>query len=529
MKNTAKRIISLMLVCLMIFTAIPFTYASAASESPLVTFKNGETYNHYPQVHVKGFGASCVKIYYEDDPEQKSLFWPLDEDRFINNLYNIDDYIFDSIKNNQPNVLRSVIYNYIMDTMGMLSLNPDGSNMEGVTTEEIGLRYRGNGRYDFYYDCRHSPTLSAKQLYECMSQVFEETDAEKIELVGSSFGANIVTSFIYQYPEFHDKIDTILLRAPSVGGMNFLGELLSGNFTVNPVGLCDFISNMSDEPLLSDFMYLLESAGVLGILLDALAVPMLRTAIYEGIADAAKDFLATLPTLWVCIPGVNFYDAMEFLYGENYADPDHEYAQLIAEMTHYRFDIADRAAEIYKQAEENTEGLNVAIIAKYGQPAMPFFTGDNVMDDGLVNLSVSSFGATCTTYGAKFPADYKQQKYTDYNFMSPEWNIDASTGAFPFTTWYIKGVGHAKSPDEYDDFSDRILYEDLNVFSDPERPQFLKLRDDDDEKIEILTAPEEKEPTFYERIVAFFMKLLSIPRRILEAVRDKIPNIFEIK
>lgn len=528
MKNTFKRVVCLILAFLMLFAVVPLTYASAEGENVVITAKNGDTYNHYPQVHVKGFGASCVKFYYEDDPEQKSLFWPLDEERLKNNLNNIDEYIVDSIKNGQPNVLRSVIYNYIMDSIGMLALNPDGSNMEGVVSEETGLRYRGNGRWDFYYDCRQSPTTSAEQLYECMDEVFEETGAEKIELVGSSFGANIVTSFVYQYPEFQSKIDTILLRAPSIGGMNFLGELLSGNFDINPAGLCDFISDISDDSVISDFFYLLESAGILESLLDTLAVPVLRVAVYQGVADAAKALLATMPTLWVCIPGDNFYDAMEFLYGENYADPDHEYAELIAEMTHYRFDIADKAAEIYTEAVENTEGLNVAVIAKYGQPAMPFFTGDNVMDDGLVNLSVSSFGATCTTYGSKLPEDYKQQKYTDYNFMSPEWDIDASTCAFPFTTWFIKGVGHAKSPDEYDALSDRILYEDLNVFSDEEYPQFMKLCDDDGEQIEILEVPEEEELTFYEKVMRFFIKYFSIPRSFFETVKNKIPEIFDL-
>ena len=47
----------------------------------------------------------------------------------------------------------TVIYSYSMDSLGMLALNPDGSNMEGVVTEPVGLRYKGDGRYDFYYDC----------------------------------------------------------------------------------------------------------------------------------------------------------------------------------------------------------------------------------------------------------------------------------------------------------------------------------------------------------------------------------------
>ena len=90
MKNRLKKIAALMLICIMIISAVPFS--SSAAERPVV-HGNGDTYNHYPQVRVKGVGASCVKIYYEDDPEQKSLFYPIDTDRLKNNLNNIGDYI----------------------------------------------------------------------------------------------------------------------------------------------------------------------------------------------------------------------------------------------------------------------------------------------------------------------------------------------------------------------------------------------------------------------------------------------------
>jgi hypothetical protein len=183
MKTRIKKIAALILVCVMTISVMPFSILAA--ERPTVTGR-GETYDHYPQVMVKGFGASCVKIYYENDPEQKSLFYPIDEERLKGNLNNIGDYILKSIENKQPNVLRTIIYSYVMDSLGMLALNPDGTNMEGVVTEPVGLKYRSNGRYEFYYDCRLSPADSCDALYECINQVFDETDAERIELVGSS-------------------------------------------------------------------------------------------------------------------------------------------------------------------------------------------------------------------------------------------------------------------------------------------------------------------------------------------------------
>ncbi len=521
MKSILKKSLSLLLVCMMLLSVMPMAFSAVAAEKPVVTGR-GETYNHYPEVRVKGFGASSVKIYYEDDPEQKSLFYPLDKDRFIDNLSNIGDYIIKSIKNNEPNVLRTVIYSYIMDTFGMLAFNPDGTNMEGVTTEPMELRYKGDGKYELYYDCRMSPADIAVYLNKGIEQVFEETDAEKIELVGSSFGANVVTAYMHEYKEQLHRIDTVLLRAPSVGGMDFLGELFSGNFNISPIGLCDFVDNMAEAPVFTEFLYLMEAAGILKPLLDSLAEPVLREAVYMGIADAARDLLSTLPTMWVCIPDEYFIPAMKFLYGENYADPDHKYAELISKVTYYHNEIANNAAEIYLDAEAKNENLKVAIIAKFGQPAIPLTDGSNLMDDGLVSLPVTSFGATCTTYGTEFSADYKQQKYPEYNFMSPERNIDASTCAFPFRTWFIKGVGHSASPGDYEALSREIIHDDIDVFTDPNRPQFLKVCDDDSQKLEpiVATEEEEKELTFFEMIFEFFKKILFIPKMIIEKLLE---------
>ena len=518
MKLTMKKIVALILACITLLSVAPVAFATDSSEEQITVTGRGETYNHYPQVMVKGFGASSVKIYYEDDPEQKSLFYPFAENRFTENLNNIDKYIVKSIKNKEPNVLRTIIYSYVMDTFGMLAFNPDGSNMEGVTTEAPGLRYRGGGRYDLYYDCRKSPADSAVYLYEGINQIFAETDAERVELVGSSFGANIVTAYLHEYKDYEQikKIDTVLLRAPSTGGMNFLGELFSGNFNISPIGLCDFIDDMAEAPVLTDFLYLMEEAGILKPMINCFAEPILRNAVYKGVADAARDLLATLPTMWVCIPDEYFIPAMKFLYGENYNDPNHKYAKLIEKVSYYHYEIANKATEIYLNAEKNNENLDMAIIAKFGNAAIPLTMGANTMDDGLVSLPVTSSGATCVTYGTKFADDYKQQKYPEYNFMSPEWNIDASTCAFPFRTWFVKGLSHTANSSAYNDFSNRIIYEDLDVFSDPSRPQYLIMTGEDANTIEILKAPEEKELTDYDKFFAIFRKIVLIPKTIYD-------------
>ncbi len=505
MKSTAKKLMSLLLVCLMVFSVMPMAFAAEGKASQ----------EAYPELTVKGFGASSVKIYYEDDPEQRSLFYPFDEERLTENLDKVGEYILDAVKNGEANILRSVIYDYFMDTFGMLAYKPDGSMMDGVVSETPGLRKKSEGIYEFYYDCRESPVVSAHQLQTAIDQLFAETGSEKIELVGSSFGANIVTAYMNEYPQNLHKIDTVLICAPSVGGMEFLGELLSGNFDVSAIGLCDLIERLSGEGIIPDFLYLLEAAGILDVFLQALAVPVLRKAVYEGVVDVARDMLATLPTLCVCIPDKYFIPAMEFLYGENYKDPNHTYAKVISKMEYYHYNVANRATEIYLDAEKNNEGLNMAIVCKFGVAAIPLTSGENIMDDGLVTLPVSSFGATCVNYGEKFPADYVQQKYTDYNFMCPEWNIDASTCAFPFRTWFIKGLGHGKKIADYNAFIREITTNDTDVFTDPNRPQYMTVSAENPQMLEPLVAVEE-EKTFFEKLYDILKWLMNIPKMIFE-------------
>ncbi len=508
-----KSTLSLMLVLIMVFSCC----SVALGANGKLEDYNGD---HYPQILVTGFGSGCVKIYFEDDPEQKSLFWPFETERFIKNLGNIGKYIKKSLKDKNPDILHSVIYNYVMDCFSMLALNPDGSMMEGVTTEPVGVRYAADGRYEFYYDCRQSPMYTAKFLDEAIEQVLAETGSEKVELVGSSYGANVVTAYMYLYKDKLDKVDTVLQCVPSVGGIRFMGELFSGNFDISPIGLCDFIDRLANNDIIPDFFYLMEEAGVLGLFLNALAEPVLKKAVYEAIVDVARDFIATLPAMWVCIPDEYFEGAMKFLYGENYKDPNQKYANLISDMIFYHYNVANKAADIYTQAEKDNEGLNMALITKFGIAAIPFGTAENIMDDGLVTVPVSSFGATCTTYGAKLPADYKQAKYTEYNFMCPEWNIDASTGVFPFTTWYIKGLEHTQKNADYLKFVDEIVYKDLTVFTDSNRPQYLTVSEEDPELLVPLVV-EEDEETLYDKIFEIIRKIVLFPINIINKIMGK--------
>ncbi len=503
-----KATVSLLLATIMIFSCCSTAFAVV-----------DDSYDHLPQVYVTGFASA--NIYYEDDPDKSPLFWPLDTDRILGNLKNTGDYLLKSVKNREPNFMKTFVYNFLWDSLGMLRFNPDGSMADGVTVEPTVLTYEGDGKYTFNYDSRRGPLEIAPLLDDYIEQVKAETGSDKIELVGSSYGVNVVIAYLYTYQESLDDIDSVLLCVPSTKGIGFFGELLSGELNVDSTALTDFISDKVNSDVISDFLYLLDDAGYLDLFLKAMAVPVLRKAVYEGLLDFARDAIATIPAIWVTVSDEYFESALITMYGEDYADPSQPYANLIAEMTDYHNNVLVEAENIILGTKEKYKDLNISIISKYGTPAIPISKNGNLMEDGFATVAVSSFGATCARYGEKLPADYVQAEYSEYNFMSPERNIDASTALLPFNTWFIDGLGHSQKNEDYWKLVDAIVYEDLDVFSSAQWPQFLKVSDEDAERLIPVTETPEAEETLYDKIWNIFRTIVLLPKTIWNKISGR--------
>ena len=157
-------------LCLMMAIIMIFSCCSVALAS--------KDYDHNPQVYVTGFQSA--NIYYEDDPEKKPLYAPIDTERILGNLKNIGSYIVSSIKNHEPNILYTCVYSFLYDSFGMLRYNADGSNAPGVTVEPTVLTYDGDGKYTFYYDSRKNPLDIAPELRAYIELVKEDSGSDKV-------------------------------------------------------------------------------------------------------------------------------------------------------------------------------------------------------------------------------------------------------------------------------------------------------------------------------------------------------------
>ncbi len=503
--KTAKKFLSV-LMCLLIM----------ATSVVCVSAYDEESYDHLPQVYVGGLG--CGSIYYEDDPEKTNMFYPIDFKRVLGNLVNVGDYLKESLKKENPDILYDVVYSWLWDSFGMLSLGKDGETMaEGMAIDEMTLIYEGDGLYSFEYDSRLDPIAVAKQLREYIGWVKEDSGSEKIELVGSSYGTTVVMAYLNEYRDSWDEIDSVILCVPSVGGINFFGEIFSGKLRIAPLALISFIEGKLGSEELALILQILNKAELLPVILDCLAVPLLRATVYDALMQFIKDVLATLPAAWTCVQDEDYEASLKNIFGENYAEPDHEYAELIKKITNYHETVMVKAYDILEEAKNG--GIKMNIICKYGNAPVPVSEDGNFAGDGIVELPIASFGATCIGHNEKLPKDYVQAKYKEYDFISVDGTLDASTGALPFNTWYIKGLQHGGKNEDYYSLINAIAYEDLDVFKNSKYPQFMEVSAEDSERlVPMLPMEDEKETSLFEDIIR-------LVKRLIEFIVDTVKKI----
>ena len=397
--------------------------------------------NHLPQIYVEGFESK--QIYHKDDTEQEDpLFFPINLNKMLSSLSQYEKHLKNAIAKGNPDLLYTYLCLWMDDCFGLVALKPDGiSSHDDVVVEETTLKYRGNGKYVFRYDCR-----------------------------------------------------------------------------LDPDALHAFIDKMEINDELTLFLSVLNKTGTLDAILDAALEPILAAALIKTLRTVVHDIFGTMPSMWTFVDDRYFYDALEYTYGEDYADPDHEYAGLIKRITYYHENIMLKAEDIITTAKD--ESINVSIIAKYGNAPIPVSKEGNFTGDGFVALEKASFGATCRMNGEKLPEGYVQAKHNEINMISPDGCVDALTGFLPYNTWYIKGLNHGQKSDGYYELINTILYDDIDI-TDPRYPQFLEVDPNDDEALIPMTEGEApKEET------SWLQDFLTLLPRLLRMLIDKLKSMF---
>ncbi|MBQ7548880.1 MAG: hypothetical protein IJT03_04150 [Clostridia bacterium] len=324
----------------------------------------------------------------------------------------------------------------------------------------------------FTFSLFDSPMNAADYLDEYIDMVLEKTGAKKVNLLPISLGGTVFTAFCESYTDT-DKVNAVVNVVPVLNGAQVLTDIYKHNFNMTP----EFWYQTFFPMAIGEFTNYGEIIGhAVNLLLRALPANVNR-AMLDSIFDVMFDhLLQNTPQIWAMVDR-DSYPAL----AEKYLS-DEAHAPVRA-----KTDAFNRAQNNLEEniAAMRERGVEISIIAGYslnsGDNRYKFFhlMGDsyNVSGDGVINIESTSLGATAALPGEKLPEGYKQKIDSDYCYISPDGELDASTGVLPDNTWYFYDMHHEDAANNAPviNLARALMYsnEVRDVHSNPEKyPQF---------------------------------------------------------
>ncbi len=326
----------------------------------------------------------------------------------------------------------------------------------------------GEDVYYFGYDSFGDITGETEKLHHYIHDVvLPQTGADKISLCFISLGGTIGVNYLDNYPEDYALMKKVEFVVPALDGSDIIGDILTGNLSV----LYD--DNVLYEELLKTLLGDTYLSYILNMVLRILPSWLLKdalAALAEGVVEAG---VRTTTIIWALCPTDYYEEAREiWLSGDEYKTVR---------------DKVDNFMKARADFEENlfalrSTGCKVYDICCYGIGMFPLCKDWNKTNgDGIVHATSASMNATFadvgTTLGEGYTAKGTYCNDPTHNHISPDNDVDATTGFLPCNTWYIKNQAHEKLPNNdvvlkmaFDIMTDNNM---VDVYSNPEKyPQF---------------------------------------------------------
>ncbi len=315
----------------------------------------------------------------------------------------------------------------------------------------------------FTFSLFGDPMESARRLDEYIDTVLQKTGAKKVNLLPISLGGTVFTAFCDQFTDT-DKVNSIVNVVPVLNGTQSVTDMFNRDFDVS----ADFWYNEGIPMMISEFTEYGELIGhAANFLLRSLPAEVnaaMLTRIYDALLN---NLFVNTPQIWAMVTREAYPELAEKYLG------DEEHAPVRAKTDAFyqaQLDLEDNIRAM------TANGIKINIISGYGlhtgDARYNFFrvtaNADKVNGDGVINVESTTLGATAALPG---------EKLSEGGRLSPDGEVDASTGVLPDNTWYFYNMHHEDAANNAPviNLSVALMYShDVeNVSSNPEKyPQF---------------------------------------------------------
>ncbi|MBR3768850.1 MAG: alpha/beta fold hydrolase [Clostridia bacterium] len=530
-----KKLLSLLLVTLLLFSVmVPISSAYV-------------DYEKVPIIFIRGNGHELFK-------EDGTQIWPrpsidLDKDKIVETAVNIIlPLLLEGIPFDKWDNYTMAIYNEISPLFD--NENLDGNGLPkygtGLKKEELEAaeirRHENTGAdgwfdltdYTFPYDWRLSPIEYVDELHLYILDIMEATGSDKICLVGRCMGSGLVMAYLEKYGHL-GHIKNVVFDSVVANGCEEISELFSGQVDINEAALQRYVADSEQLSIVDagNTIALSEMMNdILGTTIDLFnqtGVTNVFSGLLEDLYDElyravlppiALSVIATQANYWTGVKTEDFDAAVSLIFGEEGDYFYEEFRGLIEKLRWYDDTVASRLPELY-DIWEYEYGIHIGVIAKYGHQMIPVIPSANEPSDTLINIKDAAFGVTAADVGTTLSDKYINSRIeADFGqYISPDKQIDVSTGRFPETTWIIKNSHH-----NYYDLCDYIATDfcrstNQTVDSANTTPQFMmfdeytrtwsEMTEDNCADLPFVDIVEEK-PSIFSRIIAFIKWLAAI-------------------
>ncbi|MBQ6022093.1 MAG: hypothetical protein IJL25_04105 [Clostridia bacterium] len=398
--------------------------------------------------------------------------------------------------------------------------------------------------YEFYYDWRLDPFVNADRLEAYINAILRGTGVEKVNLLGRCEGGTILMAYLSAYG--HEKVNKVFFNTTASNGYILATAAFSGEMEFSSADINRFLKNnpnfslddldLSSLSMGDDLLALLKamldassaSPGIdlTGRLLDRFYTDLIR----EILPDVLLVSYGTFPAVWAMVDNDHFDAALSYVF----AGREAEYAGLIERIVYYHENVSLKTEELLRACE--ADGVEVGTVTKYGYPAMPLYKESDLLSDGHALVRDVSFGATASTHTGALDEKYINRRVSEGKgkYISADKKIDASTGMFPDTSWYIGNLEHQYFPYLIDDLTQAFFVSDgMTVDTDPAYPQFMVFNEEyrldplTEENADRSVVGVGNEPTFSNSLERFADAFGSILIKLITFVRSIITGIVD--